>query len=374
MFSFVVLPIWTAMHLYALWRISSIPVVVRRIPLWFLISVAGLLGLSYPLARFLERTGSGAVARSFEFLGATWIGILFLLFLCLLVTDLATGFGRFCPRIAPTLRGWAVLAAAGLSLFAMVQALRPPVVRNHQVLLAGLPAERDGTVIVVGSDFHLGTLLGERWLAARIAQIEGLRPDLVVLAGDIVEGDDSSERDLLPILGRLSAPLGVWAVLGNHEFHAGQQGGGLLQEAGFRVLRDRWAEVTPGLLIAGVDDLTTRRRHGDQGRFIERALASRPTGAATVLVSHTPWEADTAADAGAGLMLSGHTHNGQIWPFSLWVETRYPLMGGEYLVGRMPMLVCRGTGTWGPRMRLWSPGELLRITLRSPALMQTTRP
>ena len=99
-------------------------------------------------------------------------------------------------------------------------------------------------------------------------------------------------------------------------------------------------------------------------RAVEQTLANRPPGA-VILLSHSPLLADVAATAGAGLMLSGHTHNGQIWPFGYLVRLSYPLLGGRYEVGGMPVIVCCGTGTWGPRMRLWRPGEILRITLRS---------
>jgi predicted MPP superfamily phosphohydrolase len=85
-----------------------------------------------------------------------------------------------------------------------------------------------------------------------------------------------------------------------------------------------------------------------------------------VLLSHTPWQADRAARAGAELMLSGHTHGGQIWPFGYLVQTAYPLLAGRYDVDGMPMIVSRGTGTWGPRMRLWHRSEILRVTLHAP--------
>jgi predicted MPP superfamily phosphohydrolase len=97
---------------------------------------------------------------------------------------------------------------------------------------------------------------------------------------------------------------------------------------------------------------------------METALANRPHGA-TILLSHTPWRAEEAAAAGVGLMLSGHTHNGQLWPFTYLVRTRYKLLGGRYPIGSMTAIVCRGTGGWGPRMRLWRPAEILRITLRA---------
>ena len=97
---------------------------------------------------------------------------------------------------------------------------------------------------------------------------------------------------------------------------------------------------------------------------VERALGGRPHGA-TILLSHTPWQAEAAAKAGAGLMLAAHTHGGQIWPFNYVSATRYPLQAGWYVVDGMPVIVSRGTGTWGPRMRLWRPSEILRVTLRA---------
>lgn len=367
LFLSIALLVWSLMHVYVFWRASSVPLITRHLPVWALAVLAAFLWASFVLARFLSRFG--ALAGALDFIGSYWIGILFLALVCLLAADLVTGFGFLLPRLAPSLRGWALAACAVLSAIAIVQAARAPVVRDYEVRIAGLPAERDGTVLVVGFDFHVGSMLGERWLRDRVAQIASLKPDAIILAGDIAEGDDDSERELIGDFRRLTAPLGLWAVGGNHE-HYGRLAGNqrdILEEAGFQVLHDRWAELAPGLVISGVDDLTSRRRRGETVNSVERALAGRPPGAATVFVSHTPWEAEKAAASGAGLMLSGHTHNGQIWPFTYVVRMVYPRVGGRYEVNGMTLVVCRGTGTWGPRMRLWLPSELLRITLRSAA-------
>ncbi len=369
MFLIIVLSIWTALHVYAFWRAASVPYIAQHVPRAALIALAAVLWSSFFLARILDRPGLAWLARPLDFLGSNWIGVLFLISVCFLAADMVTGFGYLLPRLAPAIRGWALVAAGVLSAIAFVQGGRAPVVRHYDVRLAGLPAEQDGTVLVLASDFHLGSELGQDWLAARIRQIEAERPNAVVLGGDIVEGDDAREREFLPLLRQLTAPEGVWAVTGNHETHFGLDGGGarLLEDAGFHVLSNRWAEVRPGLLFAGVDDLTSsRRRRGSvDASAIERALAGRPVGAATVLVSHTPWQMDKAASAGVGLMLCAHTHGGQIWPFGYVVRLFYPLLGGRYEVNGMPVIVCRGTGTWGPRMRLWRRGELVRITLRA---------
>jgi predicted MPP superfamily phosphohydrolase len=324
--------------------------------------------MSYIVARVVGHFPPEGIARFLEVLGANWIGVLFLLLVALLAIDVVTVFGFVLPRFAPSLRGLSLGAGGVLCVVALVQGLRAPVVQNHEVQLAGLPASSDGTVLILASDFHLGTLLGKDWLAARIDQIQAQRPDIIVLCGDIVEGDDPSELEFLPQLRRLSAPLGVWAVTGNHEFHAGgrERGNSLLEDAGFHVLHDRWAEMKPGLILAGVDDLTTRRRHGETGNFIGQALAGRPPGVATVLVSHTPWDVEIVAREDVGLMLASHTHDGQIWPFGYLVRLTHPFLAGRYQVNAMTVIVCRGTGTWGPRMRLWRRGEIVRITLRTP--------
>ena len=215
------------------------------------------------------------------------------------------------------------------------------------------------------SDLHLGSLIGKRWLAARVAQIRGQRPDLVVFLGDLFEGHGPPAEDLLSILRSISAPLGVWGVTGNHEFHGGRNRSmHLIEEAGIHLLRNRWVELRPGFILAGVDDLTAKYRAGQGGDFILQALAGRPPGA-TILLSHTPWQTEEAAHAGTDLMLCGHTHGGQIWPFGFLVRFTYPLLAGRYEVCSMSVIVTRGTGTWGPRMRLWHPGEILRVTLRS---------
>jgi predicted MPP superfamily phosphohydrolase len=361
----IVLSVWIVLNVYVFWRAASVPAIARHVPRGVLVAMAVFLGASYILARILDRRGVSADLWPLEFLGANWMGVLFLSFVALLIVDVVTGFGFLLRERAPSLRGWALLVAGALSVVALAQGARAPLVRDYEVRLKDLPAEREGTVLVVVSDTHLGTLIGKRWLQARIGEIEALKPDLIVLCGDILEGDSNQESDLVPLLGRLTAPLGVYAVTGNHEFYAGiEKSVRDLSRPGFHVLRDRWEEVRPGLILAGVDDLTARRQYLKNGDPVARALTGRPKGA-TVFLSHSPWKADVAARLGAGLMLSGHTHAGQIWPFGFVTGVRYPLLQGRYEVGGMTLIVCRGTGTWGPRMRLWRPSEIVRITLHA---------
>jgi predicted MPP superfamily phosphohydrolase len=363
----MLLAAWTLLHGYVFWRAATVPAITRRVPHPLFVVVACVMWASLLLVRGLGRSAAGPLAYALELFGMNWMAMLFLAAVALLAVDLVTGFGLLMRHHVHRLRGWALIAGGILSAIAIVQGMRPPVVSPCEITLAGLPASADGTVIVAVSNLHVGSLLGKDWLTARVEQIEAERPDIIVLLGDIVEGHGGpADEDLVPILSRLSAPLGIWAVTGNHEYHRGRASSmSLLEEAGARVLHDRSDDVRPGLVIAGVDDLTSRYRSGENGDFVSRALAHRPPGA-TVLLSHTPWQADSAAREGTGLMLCGHTHGGQVWPFGLLVRTVYPLLAGRYVVDGMPVIVCRGTGTWGPRMRLWRPGEILRITLRAP--------
>ena len=361
----VVLGVWSLMHLYVFLRLAVTPLVTTYLPRRALLPLALALWASYPLARIMHAQRWEAVARPLEFFGATWIGVVLLLMVTLLAVDVVTAGGLLLPRLAPLLRGAAVIAGCVLAVIALVQGLRPPVVREYEVTLTGLPRERDGMVIVAASDMHLGTLIGRAWLTRVVERINRLRPDLIVLAGDTVDGSVDHVEALTPVLGGLRAPLGVWAVTGNHEFYAGvERCVRVLEAAGCTVLRDRRAQVAPGLTLAGVDDLTARYRRGLDNPAIASVLTGRPPGAA-ILLSHSPVQAEAAAAAGAGLMLSGHTHGGQIWPFGYLVQRLYPLLGGRYEVAGMPVIVCRGTGTWGPRMRLWRPCEIDRVTLRA---------
>jgi predicted MPP superfamily phosphohydrolase len=364
-FLVTVLTIWGLLHAYVFWRLSSIPWLLERCSrrTWLVVAIA--LWASYPLARFLDSRDVRILAVPLEYVAANWMGVLFLLFVTLLAADVVTLGGWLAPQWAGRIRGTAAAAGVALALTAYFQALRPPVVREHEVSLTGLPPERDGLVLVQLSDLHLGNLLGRRWLSGLVEQVNQLRPDLVVLVGDVVDGNVRRVEALQPELQQLRAPLGVWAVTGNHEFYAGaDRCVKLFERAGFQVLRDRAEAVAPGLVVAGVDDLTARAQYGDASPPLEQLLRHRPSGA-TILLSHSPWQAETAAAAGVGLMLSGHTHNGQIWPFSYLVRRRYPLLGGLYRVDQMTAIVCRGTGTWGPRMRLWWPSEMVKITLRA---------
>ncbi len=362
MFLAIVLLTWTLMHVFVLTRVWSLPLLAvpgaRR---WLVVAFV-LLWISFPLAQFLARTAARGTLP-LEIFASVWLGVLFLLFIWLLAADVLTGFGWLFPRAVPAARSVAAVVALGMAAIGVVQGMRPPTVHSYEVMVPDLRPEDDGLVMVQITDLHLGELLGRKWIERRVDQVLARRPDIILVTGDLLNEVDLVEP-LVPVLRRLRAPLGVYAVTGNHEFYAGlDRSVRLFEEAGFRVLRNAAVEAKPGLVLAGVDDLTASRQFNMRNRAIERALAGRPPGA-TIFLSHSPWGGDEAARLGAGLMLSGHTHGGQIWPFTYFVRLVYPHVLGRYTIGRMTWIVSRGTGFWGPPMRLFREAEILEITLR----------
>jgi predicted MPP superfamily phosphohydrolase len=359
--------LWAGLHAYVLFRLQSIPFIAHHVPTPFLICVGLFLGASYIVSRLLEHFKIDSASHVLEYIGANWVGVFFLVFVALFAVDVFTAFGFLFRAYVPILRTCALAAAAVLSIIAAVQAWRTPVVTEYEVTMPNLPREADGTVLVVASDMHLGSMLGHRWAAERATQFDSLKPDMILLVGDIFEGDETTHAGWLPVLQRIHAPHGVYVVTGNHELYAGSQKiVELFNRAGYRVLRDESVQPVPGLVVTGVDDLAF---HGRQkhAAAVEYTLRNRPVGA-TVFLSHTPIQTEKAAQFGVNLMLSGHTHEGQIWPFKYPVRTVFPHTSGRYEVNGMSAIVCRGTGTWGPRMRLWKRSELLRITLRAKSL------
>lgn len=366
MFGTVLTLAFTLMLVYVLWRASSMPQRTRRLSRRGVFTLGAVLWTIFALGRFWGHDGVGPMPATVEAVGMFLLGWVFLTSLALLAVDLCTAFGRLLRPWVPRLRGAALAAGTLLAAFALVQGFRAPAVVTHEVVLPGLPQALDGTVLVAVSDAHLGSQLGAAWFSARLGEIEALRPDLVVFLGDMFEGHGEPLGDV-PGLRELRPRLGKWFVEGNHDTpRPGREDRAVqLEQSGFQRLADRWAEPAPGLVLTGVRGLSRRHRRDGAGDPINEALAGRPAGA-TVLLSHSPLQMDRAAEAGVDLMLSGHTHGGQIWPFGVLVRTVYPLLAGRHEVGGMTMIVSRGLGTWGPRMRLWRRGEILAVTLRAP--------
>jgi len=353
----------TLMQGYVFWRIYSIPFVKARISPAALILIGVIIWGLFYLGRTVGHGGTGPAAWWLEMIGMTWLGVIFISFACVLVADLLTGFGLLLPRLAPRIRGGALLAAIFLSAIALIQGFRPPVIETYDLFLPGLPPELDGMKLIAVADTHIGSILGIDWLETLIARIREEKPDAILLLGDILEGHGNKPEELVPVLRGLSAPLGVWMVPGNHESYGRDDiTFKILELSGVNLLLNSHIELRPGLVLAGIEYRGRRNRGKNIDDRLLKALAGRPDGA-TILLSHEPSGAELAAEHGVDLMLSGHTHGGQICPWGYLVQTRYPLLAGRYDLGDIQVIVSRGAGTWGPRMRLWQRGEILSLIL-----------
>jgi predicted MPP superfamily phosphohydrolase len=249
-------------------------------------------------------------------------------------------------------------------------------VRQVRVRLARLPARLHGTTIVQITDLHVGSLQGREFVEQVVEQVNALSPDVIAITGDLVDGSVERLRHAVEPLGRLRARHGTFFVTGNHEYYtSSDQRAGVaawtaeLGRLGVRVLhneRVRIGDAAAGFDLVGVPDWSARSLGHGHAPNLARALAGRSPDDEVVLLAHQPKAIREAAERGVGLQLSGHTHGGQIWPWRYLVRLDQPFVSGLHRVGDTQIYVSRGTGTWGPPMRLGEPAEITRVVLESP--------
>jgi predicted MPP superfamily phosphohydrolase len=245
----------------------------------------------------------------------------------------------------------------------MHTALGPPRLAHVRVPLARLGRRADGFRVAVVSDIHLGPILGERHTERIVEIVNRAAPDAVAIVGDLVDGS-------VDHLGRAAAPLrhlnsryGSYFVTGNHEYKSGAEPWiEEIGDLGVRVLRNERVEL-PAFDLAGVNDLTGTD-HGD-GPDYEAALSDRDPERAVVLLAHQPVMVHEAARRGVDLQLSGHTHGGQLAPLGLLASLQQPAIAGLHEIDGTQLYVSRGTGFWGPPVRVGAPPDITVVELQS---------
>jgi hypothetical protein len=330
------------------------------------------LGVGAILTPGLERWFSPPLLRVVAFPFLIWMGLFWLAFVALAFSDLVLGLmganARDVSGPRAALVSFGVAAAAGLALR---NGLRVPAVKRVEIALARWPRALDGFRIVQISDIHIGPVLGRGFATALTERVNALAPDLVAVTGDLVDGPVEKLRDDVAPFAELRGRHGVFFVTGNHDVYSGGEPWvARVRELGMRVLRNERVAIggAAGFDLAGVDD-----HRGDWVRGssedLDAALAGRDVSRAVVLLAHDPGSFRRAAAGGVDLQLSGHTHGGQIWPFNFLVRIAVPWVAGLHRLGASQLYVSRGSGFWGPPMRLFAPAEITEIVLRSePAL------
>jgi hypothetical protein len=302
------------------------------------------------------------------------MGVLFLTTTLLAASDaalwlLGAGPAGEGPQGVLRVRAAGVAGLVALATGAGVRAaLRVPAVRRVEVRLERWPRTLDGFRVAQISDVHVGPLLGAEFAAALVARVNALSADLVVVTGDLVDGSVARLADEVAPFADLRGRHGVFFVTGNHDFYSGaDRWASHLEGLGLRVLRNERVEIAEGgaaFDLAGVDD-----HRGDWVRGssedLAHALAGRDPARPVVLLAHDPATFHRAARLGVDLQLSGHTHGGQIWPFHHLVRLAVPFVAGLHRRGASQLYVSRGSGFWGPPLRLFAPAEIGEIVLRA---------
>ena len=349
------------------------------------------LALLLPLGLIGGRLLPPRLARPLGYLSYGWMGLGFVLLVLVAGADVLRllGFGaeRVWAAVSGPERGLAdpgrrlffsrslaVVAGVGGGLtsvagvYSAFDGVRLPEV---PVKLPRLPAALEGFTLAQLSDIHVGPVIGQGFLDDMIEKTNALKADAIVITGDLVDGSVSHLKHIVADLRRLEAPHGVFFVTGNHEYYSGaDEWCAYLESIGIKVLDNAYVPVGdtgPGgatFDLAGIPDPTARRVLGP-GRApdLARALTGRDPDRELVLLAHQPKQIDMAVPQGVGLQLSGHTHGGQIWPFGALVALDQPWIAGHHRRGDTQIYVSRGTGFWGPPMRVGAPAEIAKIVL-----------
>lgn len=300
--------------------------------------------------------------------GGIWMGIFFLLLWMLGLSELVVVLLPDTVEIQ-RLRAFLVTAIAlTTAVTTTVRTLRGPKLKRVSIALSRWAEELNGYRIVQISDVHIGQLLRANFSRILTERINALSPDLVAVTGDLVDGPPSQLNEQVSPLGSIQAKDGVFFVTGNHDHYSGADGWvDFLTGLGWKVLRNRYQHVGE-FDLAGVED----RSFGTKDD-VSAAVAGRDSERPLILLAHDPHSFREAQEQGVDLQLSGHTHGGQIWPWRFLVRILYPWVAGIYQAQQSVLYVSRGTGFWGPPMRLFSPAEITEITLTSKDITREKR-
>jgi predicted MPP superfamily phosphohydrolase len=362
--------IYGAAHLYLLikWRRAF----YFQGMAYFLLFVVLTFMLLAPInARILGSQGYGLAALMMTWAGFLWMGFIFI-YVCLALPldgyHQLVGAGQ---RLAGTdwtglmlsrrqSVGLSVVMTCGLMLYGAVEAHRIPIetvtIRSSQI-----PSTTARIRIVQISDVHLGPMLYPGRVAPMIQAIEQVRPDILVCSGDLIDGPVLHPTPVASDFRNISAPMGKFAVTGNHEYYFGiERASAFIKEAGFTLLDNQSVSVGKYLVISGVDDPAAGSIEKD--KLTEAQLANAlPKDKFTLLLKHRP-VIDPNTSGRFNLQLSGHTHDGQIFPFGLLLRLLYPLGHGLHQISvDSSLYTSRGTGTWGPPLRILAPPEITVI-------------
>jgi predicted MPP superfamily phosphohydrolase len=379
LFLIAFLMLYGGMHTYAFIRVRSVfspeqPAAVFLLGWMTLMTVAPLL------VRFLEVRGFEQAARWVAWPGYIWMGSIFIFSASLLAMDTLRTAAWLSKRLYGTAVPIALTAAITCEMALFIALLAGSYslyeagkIRTEHLTVTTnklLPSSH-GIRLVQISDVHLGLLSSESRLESVLQAIKNAHPDILVSTGDLIDGRLSKEdvasrlNHMATMISAVPTTIGKFAVTGNHEYYAGlDQALKLTSKAGFTVLRNQSIALPNGITISGIDDPAGQRMGEPVATPLESELMqSVPTQRFQILLKHRPIISETS-DGHFDLQLSGHVHKGQIFPFNLLVRLKFPIPCGTTMTQQHSMIhVSRGSGTWGPPMRLLAPPEVTVVDI-----------
>jgi predicted MPP superfamily phosphohydrolase len=266
----------------------------------------------------------------------------------------------------------AALLTALIATYAFHKAQEEARIKQVDITLSHLPRELEGFTILQLSDLHIGPILQKEEVAALVEKANSLRPDLIAITGDIVDGNPDQLLDAVAPLGQLKAPYGVYYITGNHDYYFNfENWQPIYQQLGLRFLHNEHVIIAKnqkdGFTLAGIDDLGSRGRYSKgHGPDLEKALAATSDVLPRILLSHRAMVIRRYNTTGIDLILSGHTHGGQFLPYG-WISLlTEPFLSGFHRYNENSQIyISQGVSVWGPMMRLGTENEMTLIQLHS---------
>lgn len=358
-FLFITTAIIVAGHvgLYASWvKFFSIGNVKIKILLRVVLAV---LSVSFLITTLLTFWRDGAFINALYAGAGAWLGMVWYLALAAAVTWIVVLVGHAFGAKMPLaiIAGAFIVVGLAFSIYGLWSA-QHPTVRRISVTIPNLPQAWKGRTAVQLSDIHLGPVHREQFMQRVVDKVKSLNPDVVFVTGDLFDGEGRDLEHLAEPLNGLTPPFGSYFITGNHETYIGlDKALSALQTIKVKVLRDAAVDVA-GMSIVGVDYPMPGERK-DFAKVMSTAIPGEPS----IVLWHQPSDLDTLKNLGASLVLSGHTHDGQLWPFNYITDAVFPGHGyGLSTDGTFSAYTSSGIGTWGAPMRTTHRPEIVVIT------------
>lgn len=333
-----------------------------------------IVALAFFLLEIIDiRTTFLQTSPVLKFMISVTTGTFFSLILYVFLADLILLGTRLMPDMFPYVvmvksLFWAIVAVTvttvGIGAF---QALKGPQIKEVSVSIANLPPSFEGYKILQITDLHMGGTIRKSYVENVVEMANNANADLIALTGDFADGLVKDLMEEANHLGDLKSKDGIYFVTGNHEYyHDLPNWRPLYESMGFRILSNRHEVIEKGgdkLVVAGVTDYSTLGMTSDERTDIAKAANGMPEDAVKLLLMHQPTMYKEAADAGFDLQLSGHTHGGQFFPWTLTIPFFHDFYKGLGRYKDLQVYVSVGTGYWGPALRTFNPTEITVLTL-----------